>query len=212
MTLADEAPVPRCIICTTALWTDEAGRVACRPCEQRISRDLTALAGPGGLYARLCLRIHPGRGGDGAAVSGTPGRSMPLNAEVLSMTSSGGVVSILEDWVTAWAEQGIGTIGSGGRLQYRIDRAVANLNFNLPRACSTQPTMKTFADEVQQIRSRCEKIITGQRAPRRIPVQCPCGTVLKVTLDTPGASCRGCGEDYGHDDVLRLPMAERAAA
>lgn len=212
MTLADEAPAPRCIICTTTLWTDEAARFACRPCEQRISRDLAALAGPGGLYARLCLRIHPGRGGDGPAVSGTPSRAMPLNAEVLSLTATGGIVSTLETWVEDWATYGLGTVGIGGRLQYRVDAAVATLHFNLGRACGTHPALDEFAREIWQAKARCEALISGQRAPRRIPVQCPCGTVLKVTLDTPGASCRGCGEDYGHDDVLRLPMAERAAA
>jgi hypothetical protein len=208
----DDNPRPRCVICPRDLRDDEAGRYACRLCEQRISRDLTALAGPGGLYARLCLRIYPGRGGDGGAVSGTPSRSMPLNAEVLSLTATGGIVSTLETWVEDWATYGLGTIGIGGRLQYRVDRAVATLHLNLGRACSVHPALDEFAAEVGQAVRRCEALITGQRAPRRIPVQCPCGTVLKVTLDTPGANCRGCGEEYGRDEVLQLPVAERAAA
>ncbi|MBB6440116.1 hypothetical protein [Streptomyces candidus] len=207
---ADDAP--RCTICAHPLWTDEVGRYACRPCEQRISRDLTALAGPGGLYARLCLRIYPSRGGDGAAVSGTPNRSMPLNAEVLSLTATGGIVSTLETWVEDWATYGLGTVGIGGRLQYRVDAAVVTLRLNLPRACSKHPALDEFAAELAQAVRRCRAIISGEREPRRIPVQCPCGTVLMVALDTPGVSCKGCGHDYGHDDIRDLPIAERAAA
>jgi hypothetical protein len=210
VTLADEAP--RCTICTTALWTDEADRFACRPCEQRISRDLRALAGPGGLYARLCLRIHPSRGGDGAAVSGTPSRAMPLNAEVLSLTATGGIVSTLETWVEDWATYGLGTVGIGGRLQYRVDRAVATLHLNLGRACSTHPALDEFAAEVRRMRRRCEAIITGEKEPIKVPVQCPCGHIIRVALSTPGEQCRGCKTEYGREDVRNLPVAERAAA
>ncbi|MCX5202443.1 hypothetical protein OG897_13420 [Streptomyces sp. NBC_00237] len=210
--MIDDNPRPRCVICPRDLFDDEAGRYVCRICEQRISRDLTALAGPGGLYARLCLRIHPGRSGDGGAVSGTPGRSMPLNAEVLSLTAGGGIVSTLETWVEDWATYGLGTVGIGGRLQYRLDRAVATLHLNLGRACSAHPALDEFAAEVGQAIRRCEALITGERQPRKVPVQCPCGGILWVALDTPGEECRGCGTEYGPVDVKRLPIAERAAA
>lgn len=210
--MIDDNPRPRCVICPRGLRDDETGRYVCRICEQRIGRDLTALAGPGGLYARLCLRIYPSRRGDGPAVSGTASRGMPPNAEVLSLTANGGIVSMLETWVKDWATYGLGTVGLGGRLSYRVDRAVATLHLNLGRACGVHPAMDEFAAEIRQARRRCEGLITGERAPRPIPVACPCGHILHVTIETDGEECRGCGEWHGRQEVLDLPMATGAAA
>lgn len=41
---------------------------------------------------------------------------------------------------------------------------------------------------------------------------CSCGTLLRVTVSTPGARCRGCNTQYGRSEVLELPLAARAAA
>ncbi|NYV73129.1 hypothetical protein [Streptomyces sp. UH6] len=206
-----DAPVARCIICPRQLLDHETGRYLCTLCEQRIDRDLAALAGPAGLYARLCLRIQPGCRGDGPAVSGTPGRELP-GGEPLNLTANGGIVSDLETWVRDWATYGLATIGTGGRLQHRIDQAVATLRLNLPRAVYRHPALDDFGKEITQARARAEAIINGEQEPRRIAVQCGCGAVSKVTLDTDGFTCRGCRTEYGHTEALSLPMAARAAA
>lgn len=201
-----------CIACHSGLNDDELGRYACRPCERRIAENLAALAGPGGLYARLCLRIQPGRRGTGPAVSGTPAAAIPVNLETLNLTANGGVVSTLETWVEDWASYGLATIGTGGRLQYRVDRAVATLRLNLPQAVHRHPALDEFAREIQQARRQAEAIVAGEKKPAKVPVQCPCGGTIWVAVDTPGETCRGCGQEYGHTEVLRLPLAERAAA
>ncbi|MFH8804089.1 hypothetical protein ACH4F6_31625 [Streptomyces sp. NPDC017936] len=209
----DDAPSPRCVICPRQLLHHETGRYICIPCEHRIDADLRKFAGPAGLYARLCLRIQPGRrGGDGPAVSGTPGRGTPANLEILSLTANGGIVSMLETWVEDWATYGLAVHGTGGRLQHRVDQAVDTLRRNLTRAASRHPALDECAREIFQAARQAEAIISGERSPRRVAVQCPCGTATTVTLDTDGFECRSCEREYGHGEALKLPLAERRAA
>ncbi|MFF7443721.1 hypothetical protein [Streptomyces sp. NPDC008122] len=56
------------------------------------------------------------------------------------------------------------------------------------------------------------RTVTGERAPRRIAVTCPCQQTLRITLDVRGLTCPGCRTEYGHSEVLRLPLAGRRAA
>jgi hypothetical protein len=208
-----DAPSPRCVICPRQLLDHETGRFICLPCEHRIDQDLRKLAGPAGLYARLCLRIQPGKGGsDGPVVTRSSGHPMPCNEQILSLTANGGLVSTLETWVEDWASYGLARRTAGGRLQHRVDTAIATLRLNLTRAASRHPALDEFGREIQQAARQIEAIISGERAPRRIPVTCPCGTVRSVTLDTDGFECRGCGAEYGHSEALKLTVAERRAA
>lgn len=205
---------PACCICASALWDDELGRYICRPCEQRIDRDLLALAGPRGLYARLCLRTGPGKRGGGPAVSGTRNSSMPPNEQVLNLVADGGIVSDLEVWVKDWATYGLGTIGTGGRLQYRVDQAVATLRLNLPHAATRHPALDEFAREIGKKRREAAAIVDGEKQPIRIPVRCAtpdCGGVLRVTLDTTKETCRACRREYGHTEALSLTPTRAAA-
>ncbi len=203
---------PACIVCHSALYAEESGRFVCRPCERRTAENLAALAGPGGLYARLCLRIHPASRGAGPAVSGSRTAAIPASLETLSLTANGGLVSMLESWVEDFASYGLATIGAGGRLQYRVDRAVATLRLNLPQAVSRHPAFDEFADEIGRTRRQAEAIIGGGKKPTVFRVQCECGGIIKATLETQGETCRGCEREYGHAEVLQLPMAERSAA
>ncbi|MEH0442480.1 hypothetical protein QA811_02095 [Streptomyces sp. B21-102] len=209
----DDAPAARCVICPRQLLDHETGRFICLPCEHRIDADLRQLAGPAGLYARLCLRVQPERSAaNHGAVSGTPGRGVPPNLEVLSLTSNGGIVSTLETWVEDWSTYGLAIQGAGGRLQHRVDTAVSTLRRNLARAASRHPALDEFGKEIYKIRSQAEAIITGEKKPIPIPVVCPCGTITSITLNTDGFECRTCGMEYGHRAAMHLPMAERRAA
>ncbi|MCX5176749.1 hypothetical protein [Streptomyces virginiae] len=204
-----------CCICASSLWDDETGRLICRPCERRIADNLNALSGPGGLYARLCLRIHPGSGNStGPAVSGTRGAPIPANLQVLNLTANGGIVSALEAWVEDWASYGLAAVGAGGRLQHRIDWAVGTLWLNLPQASHRHPALDEFAREVWNIRKQCEALINGAKPARKVPVQCSsdgCDGILRVSIDTPGETCRACGREYGHGEALQLTPVRAAA-
>ena len=211
MTLA-EAAAPACIICRTALFDDEQG-FACRPCIERIDRQLRALAGPEGLYARLSAQLAPGAGNGGPAVSGSRTAPVPLRLEVLNLMTAGGpVLGPLETWVRDWETQGRADMCEAGTLQQRVDHAVGTLRFNLAWAAANHPAVDEFAREVHLAWRQCERQITGERPARTVPVACPCGQVLRVTLDTAGAQCGGCGEQYGHTELMELPLAERRIA
>lgn len=209
--MLEDVSLPSCSICPRQLLDYEVGRLICSPCERRIDLDLQQLSGPEGLYARLCLRIFRERRSADPPVSGTAGRSIPPDEGVLNFTANGGMVSTLEAWVVDWAERGYATAVHGGRLQFRVDRAVETLRFNLNRAACKHPALDEFATEIHRLRATAEALITGERQERPIAVACPCGSILRVTVSTPGARCHGCDTQYDRSAVLDLPLAARAA-
>ena len=210
MTLAETTAA--CTICTSGLFDDEHG-FACRPCVERIDRQLRALAGPEGLYARLSAQLAPGAGNGGPAVSGSRTAPVPVRLEVLSLMTAGGpVLGPLETWVRDWETHGRADMCEAGTLQQRVDHAVGTLRFNLAWAAANHEAIDEFGREVALMWRACERQITGERPARTVPVACPCGAVLRVTLDTAGARCAGCGKQYGHSDLMELPLAERRIA
>ncbi|MCX4786497.1 hypothetical protein OG369_09965 [Streptomyces sp. NBC_01221] len=212
MTLA-EATAPACLICHRGLYADELGRYACRLCTDRIDEHLRALAGRDGLYARLGGRLAPGSGGSGPAVSGSRSAPLPVRLEPLSLIARGGVVTILQTWLVDWHDLlAWGHPRWQGGMQQQLDQVVRALRVNLPWAAGAHPAIDEFAREVGQLRRQCEQQVTGERRPRTIPLACPCGQILRITLDTAGARCSGCGEQYGHSELMDLPLAERRIA
>ncbi|MEU9333147.1 hypothetical protein AB0D49_08275 [Streptomyces sp. NPDC048290] len=124
----------------------------------------------------------------------------------------GGVVTVLQSWLTDWHEHlGWRHPRWQGGLQQQLDQVVRALRTNLEWAASTHPAFGEFADEVHALVRQCERQITGERRERPISVNCPCGAVLRVTVSTPGARCRGCDTQYARTEVLDLPLAARAA-
>lgn len=209
MTLAD-ATAPICTICRHTLWADEQHRMVCRPCTLRISGDLAALPG---LYGQLGDALMPTGSADGPAVSGSHTAPLPLRLEPLSLAARGGVVTVLQTWLVDWHE----TLEYRyprweGGLQEQCEQAVARLQILLPWAAEEHPAVAEFAHEVGQLRRQCTAQVTGERAPRTIPLGCPCGTILRVTLDTHGRHCGGCGEQYDRGQLFDLPLADRRAA
>lgn len=211
MTLAETNAV--CTICHRDLRDDEAGRFACPFCVHLVDQRLRALAGPKGLYARLSAQLAPGAGNGGPAVSGSRTAPVPVRLEVLNLMTAGGpVLGPLETWVRDWETQGRADLRESGTLQQRVDHAVGTLRFNLAWAAGNHPAVDEFAREIHLMWRACERQITGERPARTVPVACPCGQTLRVTLDTAGARCVGCGEQYGHADLMELPLAERRIA
>ncbi|WP_406325209.1 hypothetical protein [Streptomyces niveus] len=209
----DEALEPRCTICTRALYADEINRYACHPCTRRCDEQLLELAGPRGLYAKLGSHLAPGSGSGGPAVSGSRNAPVPLRLDVLNLLTAGGpVLGPLETWVRDWEARGRAELNEAGTLQQRVNHAVGTLRFNLEWAATNHPAFDEFAREVSLMHRQASVHVAGERPPRAIPVACPCGAILRVGLDTPGVRCYGCGEQYGHAEVLRLPVAERRAA
>jgi hypothetical protein len=191
--MLDDAPAPACTICLRALYENELGHQACRPCTDRVDHNLRSLAGPEGLYARLTHHLRPGSSNGGPAVSGSRTAPLPVRLEPLSLAARGGVVTILQTWLVDWHDLlGYRYPRWEGDLQQQCDQAVHRLRTLLPWAA--------------------EAATGGEKPPRRVPVQCGCGQILRVTLDTAGVRCPACETQYGHSEALQLPLAERRAA
>ena len=204
---------PTCTLCPRQLRPDELGRIVCRGCQDRTDGTLRKLPGPDGLYAKLATRLAPGRGSGGPVVSVTRSAPLPVRLEPLSLMARGGVVTVLQTWLVDWHERlGWTHPRHEGSLQQQLDNTVHGLRTNLEWAASSHPAFDDFARETATLVHHCEQIITGERPERPVSVVCPCGTVLRITVSTPGVRCRGCDTQYARQEVLDLPLAQRMAA
>ncbi|MER6098381.1 hypothetical protein ABT154_21485 [Streptomyces sp. NPDC001728] len=201
--------LPTCTCCRRDLRDYEAGRYACTPCEDRIAVHLGAIPG---LFERL--DDHLARGSAiGPAVSGSKAAPAPCRIDVLNLrTAAGPALAPLETWVRDWAEGGYAEIGERGSSVARVTHACRTLRFNLSQAVARHEALDEFAGEVAAVWRTLSRIVDGDTPPRRIAVTCPCQQTIRITLDTRGETCPGCGVEYGHSEVLRLPLAERRAA
>ena len=190
--------------CGRQLRQDELGRVACRLCQERADEDLASLPA---IYGDLNDEITPTCGGSIRLIGGSHSHShspVPLNVTVLALLDD--VPATLAAWVDDWAEHGHADPTSSSVID-----AVRTLRFNLEWAATSHPAFADFVREVYRLRRRCEHA-NGIETERTIKVACRCGTAIGITVSTPGARCRGCGAQYARNDVLRLPLATRAAA
>lgn len=204
------APAPTCVQCHARLRDTElaAGRWACFRCEATAVTELRAIPALFQSVNTLSALIKgSSTGGIGAPRHEAPA---PLRIAVLNMTGPGGAASQLQAIGNAWSE----TLGwQVSPRPANVATETAFLINNIRWACERYPDVAGHLKAISRIHSALSSLDTGERQPRRISVRCPCDTVLKVTIDTPGARCPGCETQYGHSEVLRLPVAgSRAAA
>jgi hypothetical protein len=191
--------------------------ICCRPaahrvhdgCRQQIRETLIELPT---LYADLADALEPARRGAGGRTGSGRTAPIPCNLETLDLRARGGIEGVLATWSADLCEREGWQLPQYGTVDAAVDGYAGLLLQNLDVICDEHPAVREFAAELRQIAGQARRLITGEKPPRRIPVACPCGTVLKVTLDTPGIRCGGCEVQYGHAEVLQLPMAERSAA
>lgn len=179
-------------------------------CAARLVENLAQLPQ---LYRDLEDVLAPGRRGSGGIRSAGGSAPLPVNERVLDLRARGGIEGV----VTTWERDVRELLGwepppFRGDVVQTVDGAVAFLLTNLTWITQEHPAVYEFGQDVRRLRSECEALTTGETPPRRIPVQCPCGQVLRVTLDTEGARCAGCERQYGHGELFDLPLAERRAA
>ncbi|CAM5602122.1 hypothetical protein [Streptomyces coeruleorubidus] len=176
-------------------------------CQDRIKENLDALPS---LYRQLAEALVPGRrGGDGRTA--TRSAPLPCSIEALDLRARGGIEGVLASWAADFYEREGWTLPQYGSVESAVSGYSGILVINLRLLCDEHPAIRELADEVRQVAGQARRVITGEAPPRKVPVACPCGRVLRVTLDTPGERC-GCGQQYGHDELFRLPLAERRAA
>jgi hypothetical protein len=198
-----------CLRCRHALRDHETGRFLCNHCEDRVAVHLGAIPG---LFTQLDQHLARGAG-NGPAVSGSKTAPAPLRIGILDLqTERGPVLGPLETWVRDWEEAGYAEVNEAGGAGDRVAHACRTLRFNLSRAVAQHPAVDEMSDEVASIWRTLSRIATGETPPRKIAVTCPCEQTLRITIDTRGETCPRCGAEYGHSEVLRLPLADRRAA
>jgi hypothetical protein len=177
-------------------------------CQERIRDNLAALPG---LYRALGGELIPGRrGGDGR--SATRSAPLPCSLDVLDLRSRGGLEGVVATWAADLCDRERWQLPQYGTVEAAVDGYSGLLLINLTLLCDEHPAIAELADELRKIVGQARRIIDGETPPRRIPVTCPCGHTLRVTLDTAGVRCPSCETSYGHSEALRLPLAERRAA
>jgi hypothetical protein len=198
-----------CLRCCHALLDHEAGRYLCGPCEDRVGQALVDIPR---LYSQLSDHLHRGAT-NGPAVSGSKAAPAPLRVDVLDLQmEKGPVLGVLQGWVRDWEFYGHAELHETDTLQERVAGACRTLRYNLGWAVTNHPAADEFADEVLSAHRTLSRTVTGETTPRRIAVTCPCQQTLRITLDTRGETCPRCRTEYGHSEILRLPLADRRAA
>lgn len=177
-------------------------------CRDRLANNLLRLPA---LYRALAAELAPTRRGDGGR-TGSRTAPLPVRLDVLDLRSRGGIEGILAGWVRDLCEREGWEVPQYGTVEATVDSYTAILIGNLHVLCDEHPAIREIAHEIAAIVRQCEAITTGEKPARRVAVTCPCGGVLRVTIDSPGARCPTCGQQYGHAEVLSLPLADRAAA
>lgn len=201
-----------CTACGRDLYEHELGHAGCGACVRTLDRMLLELAGPAGLYARLATVLQPGTVQAGGRVSGSRTAPIPCRLEPLSLSSRGGIVTILQTWLVDLHEHlAFKHPRWQGDLRQQLDQAVNRLRILLPWAAEHHPAFAELNAEIRHLHGAARAQVTGEQPARRVTVTCHCGAGLRITLDTPGKRC-GCGAQYGWAELRQLPLAERTAA
>ncbi|MFI6491252.1 hypothetical protein [Streptomyces sp. NPDC050564] len=203
--MLDDQPTEYCAVCDKP--SRDRDRVH-RGCEDRIRDNLRQLPR---LYRQLGDALQPGRrGGDGR--SATRSAPLPCSVDALDLRSRGGIEGVVGGWARDLCEREEWDIPAYTSVEAIVDWACGILLANLGVICDEHPAVKEIAAELNQIAGQARRIVTGEKPPIKVPVACPCGQTLRITLDSPGERCRNCGAQYGHTELMGLPLAERRAA
>ncbi|MEV6547979.1 hypothetical protein AB0M57_04625 [Streptomyces sp. NPDC051597] len=216
---------PTCTACQKDLWVDEAeaGRLACRPCENRTAKRLTELPA---LFAELNRTATLMRGArrTGTATSGSRTPPIPPRIEVLALTGPGGIAARLTAIEDSW-RQALGwaipvrhdhvRTFAGWRLDPARDvperaRFLAN---NLLWACSSYDSISQDIDDIRRLHTEATTAISTERRPGPVKVgRCPaptesgaCDTQLTANSGKEHICCGACGTQWfgkeGWDDL-----------
>jgi hypothetical protein len=194
---------PTCVTprCNRQLWVAEAGRWACRPCEDRASQWIAELPG---LYRQLDTTASLMRGarrpGGGSSGSKTP--PIPPRLEVLALVGPGGVAARLAAIEDAWRSVLGWTVapwrGSPAQAMPHLVEFLAN---NLLWACSSYEEVGQDIDDLRRLHGEMKAIVDGERRPGRVqigacPVRLegePCAAPLTASAASHRVRCGSCG-------------------
>lgn len=214
---------PTCEACGHELWASEAGRRACRPCEEKTGKRLAELSG---LFRQLNTTASLMRGARkvGAATSGSRTPPIPPRLEVLSLVAAGGVSTRLRDIEDAWRKALGWTVAPWrGNPAEAVPEHAKFLTNNLPWACDAYDSIGQDIDELRRLHSECTAALTGEHRPGRVNIGlCPtvddetgsrCNTQLTASAANPRIQCGNCRTEWPDMAAWRdLRQAQEAAA
>ena len=230
---AEEYAWPACAACRRPLWETEAGRLACRPCEARMSERLRELAT---MFKQVdssaALMRGARRGGTPTTGSRTP--PIPPRLGVLSLAAAGGVATRLAAIEDAWRQELRRTDPRWTVAPWRgspaqaVPEHVRFLINNLPWAADSYESVGQDVEEIRRLHAECKQALSHDRKPGRVNVgQCPvligdepCGTQLTASAANSRIRCQTCGSEWddmwGWRELRRaqedVAAGERAAA
>ena len=205
MTVADA--VQACVKCRRTLWNSEleAGRWACGRCETEAAQRLRALPS---LFRRISHLSALMKGATAGGGIGSPNREAPapLKIHVLSLTTTGGVVTELQTIEDSWRQTLGWTVGAT-RHHTDIDGATTFLTRNLRWACERYEEVGQDLRLIGTLHGQLTSIDTGTPPPKMFEVYCNtdnCDGAMLVNLNTEYATCRTCGTGYDKNQFRRL--------
>ena len=197
----DQHSWPNCAACGRELWTAEAGRIACRPCEDKTANRIAELPA---LFRQLDTTAslmrgarRPGAGGGG---SKTP--PIPPRLEVLALVGPGGVAARLSAIEDAWrAVLGWTVAPWRGSPAQSVPLLAGFLANNLLWACSSYEEVGQDIDDLRRLHAECAAIVNDERRPGRVQIgNCPvpradnriCWQPLTATAASHRIHCTAC--------------------
>lgn len=215
---ADSYQWPACSACGHELWVNEAGRQACRPCEDKTTKRLAELSG---LFAQLNTTAALMRGARkaGAGTSRSRVPPIPPRLEVLSLVAAGGVATRLRDIEDSWRAALGWTIAPWrGAPGQAVPEHIKFLTNNAPWACDVYESIGQDIEEIRRLHAECVAALTSEHGPGRVNVgRCPvfdgdtgerCAAQLTATAGNPRIHCRACGTEW--PDMAAWQILRRA--
>lgn len=200
----DAAPAHSCELCRKP-----ARHRVHEGCQRHLDEALTALPH---LYRELGAALMPSRRGNEGRTA-TRSAPIPPNEDALNLRGPGGMASVTADWeddirrLLGWEQRPF-----RGSIEQTLHGCVVFLRGNLHWICDEHPDVRGLAHDINKLIGQATALVTGERQPRRVPVACPCGQTLRITLNTDGERCPTCQTQYGHAELFDLPLAARSAA
>lgn len=197
---------PVCVTpnCKRQLWVAEAGRWACRPCEDRTSARITELPG---LFRQLdsTAALMKGASRTSAGGSGTRTAPIPPRLDVLNLVGPGGVAARLSAIEDSWRSALGWTVAPWrGSPAQAVPQLVKFLADNLLWACSSYEEVGTDIDDLRRLHSECTTLVLDERRPGRVQIgNCPvrieggvCWQPLTARADSHRVRCAACNTGW----------------
>lgn len=198
----DDYSWPTCVTprCKRRLWVAEAGRWACRPCEDTTSQRIAELPG---LFRQLDTTAALMRGARRPGVGGGGSKTPPIppRLEVLALVGPGGVAARLSAIEDSWrAALGWTVAPWRGSPAQSVPLLAGFLASNLLWACSSYEEVGQDIDDLRRLHAECTALVNDERRPGRVQIgNCPtavddrvCWTPLTARADSHRIHCGAC--------------------